>query len=193
MDDPAASGKEPARSGRAPSRKQPDRRAAALALARAVGITVGLLTAYYLLPFDERGTGNTSLLLTIGLVAVFLVFGWEVRAIVQSPHPRLKAVEALVATLVMYLVLFASGYYLMERSTPGSFSEPLTRTDALYFTLTTFSTVGYGDITARSQTGRVATMLQMVGGLMLVGVAARILAGAVQAGLRRQGREPPQL
>jgi hypothetical protein len=30
----------------------------------------------------------------------------------------------------------------------------------------------------------------MLCGLLLVGVAAKILAGAVRAGLRRQGREP---
>jgi hypothetical protein len=113
-----------------------------------------------------------------------------VRTIVRSPHPRLKAVEALAATLALFLVLFAGAYYLLDRSSAGSFSEPLTRTDALYFTLTTFSTVGYGDITARSQSGRVLTMAQMAGGLLLVGVAARVLASAVQAGLRRRRRGP---
>ncbi|MFI1360756.1 potassium channel family protein [Streptomyces sp. NPDC020898] len=164
--------------------------AAFAALARTVFIAVGLVAAYYLLPFDDRGTARTTALLVGGLVAVLLVFSWEVRSIVRSAYPRLKAVEALAATLVLFLVLFAGAYYLLERSAPGSFSEPLTRTDALYFALTTFSTVGYGDITARSQTGRLLAMLQMAGGLLLVGVAARVLAGAVQAGLRRKGREP---
>ncbi|WP_330289701.1 potassium channel family protein [Streptomyces sp. NBC_00576] len=163
--------------------------AAFAALARAVLIAVGLVAGYYLLPFDDRGTARTTALLVCGLVAVLLVFSWEVRSIVRSTHPRLKAVEALAATLVLFLVLFASAYYLLERSARGSFSEPLTRTDALYFALTTFSTVGFGDITARSQTGRLLTMVQMAGGLLLVGVAARVLAGAVQAGLRRKGRE----
>ncbi|WP_078888091.1 potassium channel family protein [Streptomyces sp. NRRL S-118] len=167
------------------------RRAAVVSVTRAVFIAVGLVTAYYLLPLDERGTAGASALLLGGLAAVLLVFGWEVRAIVRSPHPRLKAVEALVATLALFLILFAGAYYLLDHSSPGSFSEPLTRTDALYFTLTTFSTVGFGDIAARSQTGRVLTMLQMFGGLLLVGVAARVLAGAVQAGLRRQRRDAP--
>ncbi|MFF3334993.1 potassium channel family protein [Streptomyces sp. NPDC002888] len=156
-----------------------------------MGVAVGLVTAYYLLPMDRADQTGDSALLACGLLAVVLVFLWELRAIVRSPHPRLRAVEALTATLALYLVLFAGMYYLLEHSSPGSFSEPLTRTDALYFTLTTFSTVGYGDITARSQTGRVLTMLQMTGGLLIVGVAARVLAGAVRAGLRRQGRETP--
>ncbi|MEW2114806.1 ion channel [Streptomyces sp. NPDC005474] len=162
--------------------------AAARALARAVLIAAGLLTAYYMLPLDEHGTAASTALLVGGMLAMLLVFGWEVWAIARSPHPRLKAVEALAATVALFLVLFAGAYYLLDRNTPGSFSEPLSRTDALYFTLTTFSTVGFGDITARSQTGRVVTMVQMAGGLLLVGVAARVLASAVQAGLRRQRR-----
>ncbi|MFE2210430.1 potassium channel family protein [Streptomyces canus] len=174
-------------------RSGPDRtrrRAAIVVVARAVLIATGLVTAYYLLPLDERGTAGVSALLACGSAAVLLMFWWEVRAIMRSPHPRLRAVEALAATLPLFLVLFASGYYVLEHLTPGSFSEPLTRTDALYFALTTFSTVGFGDITARSQAGRVLTMVQMAGGLLLVGVAARVLAGAVQMGLRRQSRGP---
>ncbi|MFC9177853.1 MULTISPECIES: potassium channel family protein [Streptomyces] len=163
--------------------------AAVVAVARAGAVAVGLVTAYYLLPLDQRLTPGTAVLLTSGLLAVLLVFCWEVRAITRSPFPRLRAVEGLAATLVLFLVLFAASYYLLERSEPGSFSEMLNRTDALYFTLTTFATVGFGDITARSQTGRVLTMVQMAGGLLLVGVAARVLASAVQAGLSRQHRE----
>jgi hypothetical protein len=194
MNDPSTARTDRARSGpdthRPRRRLRPRRWTAVVAVARAVLIAIGLITAYYLLPLDERGTAGASALLVCGLLAVLLVFGWEVRAIVRSPHPRLKAVEGLAATLVLFLVLFAGAYYLLDRSAPGSFSEPLTRTDALYFTLTTFSTVGYGDIAARSQTGRVLAMLQMAGGLLLVGIAARVLASAVQAGLRRRDRMP---
>ncbi|MGA4863518.1 potassium channel family protein [Streptomyces lavendulocolor] len=205
MTDPAASGAGPGGGpevgpggGRAAGPRGADgrgadrgRRAAGVVLARAVGVAAGLVTAYYLIPLEGGRTGAASALLICGLLAVVVILVWEARAITRSALPRLKAVEALATTLALYLVLFASAYYLLERSSPGSFSEPLTKTDALYFTLTTFSTVGFGDITADSQTGRVVTMLQMFGGLMLVGVAARLLAGAVQAGLRRQGREPP--
>ncbi|MET8408438.1 ion channel [Streptomyces sp. NPDC005195] len=158
-----------------------------MVVARAFLIAAGLVTAYYLLPLDGYSARGTSVLLLSGLLAVVLVFVWELRTIIRSPHPRLKAVEALAATLVLFLVLFASAYYLLDRSAPGSFTEPLSRTDALYFTLTTFSTVGFGDIAARSETGRVMTMLQMAGGLVLVGFAARVLASAVQAGLRHRG------
>ncbi|MFI8192440.1 potassium channel family protein [Streptomyces sp. NPDC085946] len=169
------------------------RRTAVASAARAVLTAAGLVTAYYLLPLDEQRTGGALALLVCGLLAVLVLFAWEVRSIVRSPHPRLRAVEALAATLALFLVLFAGTYYLLDRTTPHSFSEPLSRTDALYFTLTTFTTVGFGDITARSGTGRVVTMLQMTGGLLLVGGAARVLASAVQVGLRRRDGGPPVL
>ncbi|MFD8418294.1 potassium channel family protein [Streptomyces sp. NPDC059466] len=161
-------------------------------ITRAFLIAAGLVTAYYLLPLDRYGARGTSVMLLSGLLAVIVVFVWEVRTIIRSPHPRLKAVEALAATVALFLVLFASAYYLLDRSAPGSFTEPLSRTDALYFTLTTFSTVGFGDIAARSETGRVMTMLQMAGGLLLVGYAARVLASAVETGLRRRGPVEPE-
>ncbi|MFE0457470.1 potassium channel family protein [Streptomyces sp. NPDC058914] len=186
MSDSAAARAEGTRSGRGAGR-----RAAAGSVARAVLIAASLVTAYYLLPLDRIDTVGAGAVLACGLLVVVAVFSWEVRAILRSPHPRLKAVEALAATLALYVVLFAGAYYLLDRSTPDSFSEPLTRTDALYFALTTFTTVGFGDIAARSQAGRVVTMVQMTGGLLLVGLAARVLAGAVRAGLRGQGREPP--
>jgi hypothetical protein len=192
MTDRAAAGATRTSPDGAPRYGRSDRLAAAASLARALGITAGLAVAYYLVPLDTRGALGTSFLLLCGLLAVVLVFGWEAWLIVHSAHPRLKAVEALAVTVALYLVVFASVYYLLARDAPGSFSEPLTRTDALYFTLSTFTTVGFGDITARSETGRVVVMCQMVCSLLILGVAARLIAVAVQAGLRRQGREPPR-
>lgn len=191
MNDPAAARNEPDPPERTTPPKRPGVRASVVSVTRAVGLAALVVTAYYVLPLDRADSTGDTALLSCGLLVVVLVFLWELRATARSAYPRLRAIEALTATLALYLVLFAGAYYLLERSSSGSFSEPLTRTDALYFTLTTFTTVGYGDITASSQTGRVLVMLQMIGGLLIVGVAARVLAGAVQAGLRRQGRDTP--
>ncbi|MGW3204388.1 potassium channel family protein [Streptomyces sp. NPDC001135] len=164
----------------------------AVSLARAACFAAGLVTAFYALPLDWHGGVATGLILAGGLLAVCLFFGWEVWLILRSPSPRLKAAETLAVTVPLYLVLFASGYYLLGRAVPGSFSEHLSRTDALYFTLSTFSTVGFGDITAVSETGRVVVMCQMASSLLIVGVAVRVLTAAVRAGLRRQGRHTPE-
>lgn len=154
----------------------------------------GLVLAYYLLPMDEGITGGTVASLVAGLAALLGLFVLQIRSIARSPRPRLRAVEALATTLPLFLLLFAATYYLLEHAEPGSFTEPLTRTDALYFTLTVFSTVGFGDITARTESARIVTMTQMTGNILFVGVAARIVVGAVKAALRRRpadGVPPP--
>jgi hypothetical protein len=51
----------------------------------------------------------------------------------------------------------------MAANHPANFStHALTRTDALYFTVTVFSTVGFGDITAASQSARLVVTAQML-------------------------------
>ncbi|MEV4441110.1 potassium channel family protein [Streptomyces sp. NPDC049577] len=75
----------------------------------------------------------------------------------------------------------------MDHAGEGEFTEPLTRTDALYFTLTVFSTVGFGDITPETHEARIVTMVQMTGDILLLGVAAHVVVGAVQSALGRRG------
>jgi Ion channel len=71
----------------------------------------------------------------------------------------------------LYLLLFASTYFLMERASAANFTQSLTRTDALYFSVTVFTTVGFGDIAARSETARVLLIIQMLADLALLGAA----------------------
>jgi hypothetical protein len=70
----------------------------------------------------------------------------------------------------------------MERASAAAFTQPLTKTDALYFTVTVFSTVGFGDITAKSEIARVVVIIQMLGDLALLAVGARLLLEAVHRG-----------
>jgi hypothetical protein len=95
-------------------------------------------------------------------------------------------VEALAAAIPLFLLLFAAAYLRMADADPGAFSEPLSRTDALYFTITVFSTVGFGDITPKTDLARVATMVQMLADLLAVGLVLHVMVGAVKAGMQRR-------
>jgi hypothetical protein len=76
---------------------------------------------------------------------------------------------------------------VLASATPGAFTEPVNRTGALYFTLTVFSTVGFGDIAPVTQPARVAVMVQMVADLLVLGVLLRAVTGAVR--VRRAGQQ----
>lgn len=149
-----------------------------------------VVTAYYLLPFDRAATWGAITLLVIGLVALIALIGFQVRAIVRSPFPNLRAIEALATSLPLFLMLFAGTYYVMARLSPGSFGGHLSRTDALYFTVTVFTTVGFGDISAKTETARLVVTGQMIADLLILGLGIRIILGAVSRGQqRRQQRQ----
>ncbi|GAA2606787.1 hypothetical protein GCM10010399_42140 [Dactylosporangium fulvum] len=149
---------------------------------------VVLLVWYFAAPLHHPWTAATAL--AIGLLLVAGLAGWQIHAVLRSPHPRLHALETLALSFPLLMVLFACSYFLMSRDRPGSFTEPLTRVDALYLTLTVFSTVGFGDISAQSQGARVAVMIQMLADLVYLGLFVRILFVAARTRSHGSPGEP---
>jgi len=150
---------------------------------------VPLMTLYYLAPLDGPLDISTLIGFALGLTAFVLVIIWQVRAIVTSDAPRLRTVRAVVIGVSTLLVVFAATYSVISHGRPDSFSEPLSRTDALYFALTVFATVGFGDIAPRTDVARIVTMIQMLVGLIAVGLLGKIVLAAMQKALRRQEDE----
>lgn len=162
------------------------------AVVRPALIIIGLLLMYYLMPLWDRHTRSTGVSLVLGLALVVVVLAWQIRRISTSRYPRLRAIEALSFSAPLFILVFATAYFATAQSNPASFSEGLNRTDALYFAVTTFSTVGFGDIVPVTQAAHAMVMFQMLGDLVLVGIVARVIVGAVQSGLRRHqpGTQP---
>jgi hypothetical protein len=156
------------------------RRLIGLAAFRSLAVTIVLVVLYYVLPLDH--VKNVPVTLTVGLVILAVGIVGQLRVISRAAHPGLRAIEALATTLPLFLLLFASAYFVMARSSPANFStHSLTRTDALYFTVTVFSTVGFGDISAASQTARVVVIVQMLLDLLALGLVVRAFVSAVQS------------
>jgi voltage-gated potassium channel len=162
------------------------RRLIAGAVLRSVLVAAVLVVLYYVLPLDRPWDSDTAVRLLIGLLVVAGVVVWGVRIIGGSRYPGVRAAEALALALPFFLLLFASTYFEMERASAASFTQPLTRTDALYFAVTVFTTVGFGDITAKSETARVVLIVQMLADLAFLGAGVRVLLGAVSRGRERR-------
>lgn len=161
-------------------------------LRSAVTATV-LLVLYYDAPLDRPLDGATGVLFLAALALFGTVIALQVRGILRSQHPRLQAVRAVAVALPLLLVVFASTYWVVAAEQPGAFTEPLDRTDGLYFTITVFSTVGFGDISATSELARILVSVQMLVGLVTVGVLAKLVLGAVQVAVaRREGAPAPE-
>jgi voltage-gated potassium channel len=149
-----------------------------------------LLVLYYWAPLDRPLSGFTGLLFLAALLTFAGVITFQLRGILRARHPRLQAIRALAVGLPMLWVVFAATYWIVAAQQPDAFTEPLNRTDGLYFTITVFSTVGFGDISPVSQLARILVSIQMIVGLVTVGLIAKLVVGAVQVAVARRTEEP---
>jgi voltage-gated potassium channel len=149
-------------------------------VARTCTVTAVTFAFYALAPLDRRPEGAVAVEFAVWLVAFAAVLAFQTHAVIRSHYPGVRAVEAVAVSVPLLIVLFASTYFVTGQANPGSFTEPLTRIDALYFTVTVFATVGFGDISPRTDLARMLVTAQMLADLVLVGFIANVLIGAVQ-------------
>ncbi|MDL4772749.1 potassium channel family protein [Actinomadura xylanilytica] len=139
-------------------------------------VVVGI---YFVVPLrageisDERAVLRLALL-ALGLVIMLLLVTRQVRRAVERDRSMAEQVALLLTLVTVVVAFFAAAYYLLDEE----FNGIRTRLDALYFSVTTLGTVGYGDITARGQIARAVTMVQIVFDLVIVTSAISIIVGA---------------
>lgn len=160
---------------------QKRRRVVVWGVIRALLTMAALVAVYFVAPLDGLRLIPLWLSLSVACVLLVAVSAWEIRRIATSPYPALCAIEALAITVPVYLLLFASTYYGMAVQDAAAFDvDGLTRLDTLYFSVTVFSSVGFGDIYAQSQNARALVTAQMILNLLVLGAGIRVFVGAVQ-------------
>ena len=157
-----------------------------VSLLRALGSTVALVVIYYLLPLDRTSIDLVIGMLVVALLGLVVLVVLQVRSIIKAADPVPRTIGALATSAPLFLLLFAATYFVLGRISVGNFSEPLTRTDALYFTVTVFTTVGFGDITATTEATRALVAGQMVADILIVGIGAKIIVDAIKHGREQQ-------
>jgi len=159
-------------------------------LVRALASTVVMVALYYLLPLERRSDGLLWVVLVAGVALLATMISWQVRAIEVSPYPAIRAVQALATAAPLFLLLFASTYVVLSADDAATFTEPLSRSDALYLTVTIFATVGFGDISAQTETARLVVTAQMLLDLVVLGLGINVILGAVKRGKADPEGEP---
>ncbi len=153
---------------------------------RILATTLGMFVLYAFVPVPGS-SGAAALLGMIGGLLVFVgLIGWQLHTIVRAEHPVLRAIEVVAFALPLLVVVFAFTYLSLSRADSASFSEHLDRVDAMYYTVSTVTTVGIGDITPTSVGARILVTFQMLFDLMLIAGLVRLVILATRTGLRRQ-------
>jgi voltage-gated potassium channel len=104
------------------------------------------------------------------------------RAIGNAFRGRIVAYTVSGVLLLIYTASLA--VFDKERYLPGSTINSFGK--ALWWSVTTVTTVGYGDVYPVTDTGRVIAVLLMIGGISLVGVVTAALASWI---IERVGEE----
>ena len=147
-----------------------------------------IIGAYYVLPFDHLSGERSVVRLSVVVALVAAVFVWQIRRISMAQLPELRAVEALGIVIAVFLIGFSVVYLSMSHGNARIFSQSLDHTRALYFTITVFSTVGFGDITPRTDSARLVVAAQMLLDLAIIGVVVRLIFNAARSRIAPAGR-----
>lgn len=147
---------------------------------------VALLWVYYTIPV--RGTDGDSDLpwLLLELVIFGAIVGVQVPLIVRARYPLLRGMESLALTILLFILIFARVYLSNSVADPAVFTQLLDKDTAIYFTVTVFATVGFGDIVAASNPMKLLVTLQMLLNLVVFGLVIRVLSSAAQRGAARK-------
>lgn len=118
------------------------RRFAAGAILRTSATLVLVVALYFVLPLDHAAKAGAVAEVALGVLAFVAIIAWQLKRIVGPDHPISRAVEALTLSVPLYVLLFATTYFLMARANQATFGGSLSRTDAMYFSTIIFTTVG---------------------------------------------------
>ncbi|WP_343075523.1 potassium channel family protein [Streptomyces genisteinicus] len=163
-----------------------------------IAAATAMMLVYCFVPLDHFGDRRPVLSWAVFialLAAVALLLLVQIRDVITD-DPRARPGIVIPLLVFLTVVVFAGAYHVLARH-PGQFSGLSTRTDALYFTVVTLATVGYGDIVPTGQSARVVTMVQILYTFVFLTAATTTLSRRLRSqvgkhlGVRIDGPDGP--
>jgi uncharacterized membrane protein len=124
----------------------------------------------------EGGDGSTFVMFLLVLAAPVAILN----RIIRHETVGLETILGAICVYVLIGIAFAGIYGAVNETEPtGFFAQQIepNNVDFLYFSFVTITTVGYGDLTAGTSTGRVlVTFEALIGQIFLVTLVARLVS-----------------
>jgi hypothetical protein len=162
---------------------------------RVLLVVLGGLLVYYAVPVGERPSGHGVALSALGLVVGTALLGWlivrQVQRLARASDTGEVRLDSLILLIVLVVPMFALGYHALEHADHGQFDSLSTKTDALYFTVSTLATVGFGDVHATGQLARGLVTLQIAFDLVFVAGLVSMVAGRLRERTAAHRESPP--
>jgi Ion channel len=143
------------------------------------GLAIASVTFAVIAALAERN----GLLATSGLLQI-LLFTWAaaavLRAVLAESEVGFKTILGAISVYLIFGLLFTSLYVVIDKLQAGSFFEPareLQTGDYVFFSFTTLTTTGYGNLVPGGQPGKMFSVLEMlVGQIFLVTLIAGLVS-----------------
>jgi Ion channel len=144
---------------------------------------LGLMPLLAMLPIPLLGA---LLLLAVGILCVLLLM-WPIsmstRAEAWVEGSRIQFPIMIGSFLAGQMMTYASAYDLVSHHVHESFSQPLTAASSVYFSVTTWTTAGFGDVHPNSWPGQMLVVAEL---LTAVATVTVLLATAASKAFERR-------
>ncbi|ROO88791.1 ion channel [Actinocorallia herbida] len=130
----------------------------------------------------ESGFVLRGILLFLSLSLVTAVLIRQGQRVTREGRLPAEQIALLLSMVDLVIVFFALIYYARS----AEFSGIATRLDALYFTVSTLCTVGFGDIVPIGQWARIITTVQMIFDLVIVTSLITIILAHARGRMRER-------
>lgn len=140
-----------------------------------------VVVVYFIAPVSSELHRATVVRILLSVLVLGLLVAGVVRQLRLHLDDQDRRVDGLIVSIVVVMTAFSFCYYALQQRDPSQFVELKTRLDALYFTATTASSVGFGDVHAAGQVARGMVLVQIVFNVVFIGTAVALLSSRIRA------------
>lgn len=135
-----------------------------------------MFVLFVILSYFVAGAHHPGVALGVSIYLLLLKI-FEVVSKFETDHGALRmlslakhqvGLSAIIFAAIMIAASFGCIHRCISLMNPSSYSQPLTAIDSLYFSVTTFATVGYGDISPHSPVAKLACVGEIVSGCLVL-------------------------
>ena len=152
------------------------RRRASFDLVAICIVSVLMLVVFLFLPTGSADTTWTDwIVFFVGLALLtWAILVMSLREITSTARRDVRFRIITIIVLIIASILFFAYCYYRLSSMPNQMVDLQTHLDALYFTVSTTLTVGFGDVHASGQLARGVVLIHMIFNIAVLAVAVRL-------------------